>query len=519
MAPPPEGLRPSRTLPLVFAVGVLLYLPTIRFGYVQDDRAIIVANPAAHSIGAAVRAFGEPYWPRPSEAGLYRPIAILSFAADWSISGGRAGWLHLVNALWHGLACVLLVVVLRRWLPPLPAIAAGLVFAVHPVHVEGVANIVSRNELLAVVAMLAAVLGARRRWWLAAVVCACLAMLSKENAIVAGVVILLDHWLRPEGEESYPRWFFGALATVTIAFLALWMRVGRPHIADVAAPFLGASAGERLAMALPALARAARLLFLPVSLSADYSPQVIPYRTTISLPAILGAVIGLGVVVGGVTLRRRAPAVCFAAIAAGLAYLPVSNFFFPVGIVLAERNLYLAVLLPAILVGAAVMWALGRWERPRVLVPLMVMLGVLAYGTLNRLPAWRDNRAFLLTLLIDHPESYRAQQSAAAVQAGLGQTAAALTAFARADSLFGGDPHLKADYAFYLITHGDTAAAVTLAREARRRLPRERVALRVDYLMALVRGERDRAVAIADTARGWFPSERDWYAAPVRVDR
>jgi len=60
---------------------------------------------------------------------------------------------------------------------------------------------------------------------------------------------------------------------------------------------------------------------------------------------------------------------------------------------------------------------------------------------------------------------------------------------------------------------------VTLAREARRRLPRERVALRVDYLMALVRGERDRAVAIADTARGWFPSERDWYAAPVRVDR
>lgn len=508
----PEAPNSRRALTWVFLAAVLLYLPTVRFGYVQDDRAIVVANPAAHGVGAALRAFDQPYWPPPSEAGLYRPSTILSLAIDWSISGGRPGWLHLANGLWHGLASVLVVLVLARWLPPLPAAVAGLVFAVHPVHVEGVANIVSRNELLATVGILGAVLAARRAWWTTALTCTGLAMLSKEHAIVGGAVILLDDWLRPPSERHYPLRFYGLLGVLTAAYAVVWLRIGHAATADVAAPFLGAGTGRRLAMAFPAALRAARLLVFPVSLSADYSPQVIPYRTSISLAAILGAGVVLVVLAGGGAVRRRVPALCFAALATALAYLPTSNFLVPSGIVLAERNLYLAVLLPATLVGVGVAWALERWERPRVLAPLALVLGALAAGTLFRLPAWRDNRAFLLTLLVDHPESYRAQQSAAAVLAGMGQVAEARAAYARADSLFGADPHVKADYAFYLIGQGDTAQAAPLAREARRRLPRERVALRVEYLMARARREPGRAAALADTARFWFPYERAWYA-------
>lgn len=509
--------RWGRSLFLVFIAAVLLYLPTIRFGYVQDDRAIVVANPAAHSVPAALRAFDEPYWPRPSEAGLYRPVSILSFAVDWSISGGGPGWPHLVNALWHGLASILVVLVLARWLTPLPALAAGLLFAVHPVHVEGVANIVSRNELLATVGMFGAVLGARKRWWVVALACAVAAMLSKEHAIVTGAVIWLDDRLRPPETRPYPPWFYGLLGALTAGYAVVWLRVGHAATADVAAPFLGAGVGERLAMALPAMWRATGLLFFPLSLSADYSPQVIPYRTVISVPGLLGAMAGLALLLGAFATRRRAPVLSFAALASAIVALPTSNLVFPAGIVLAERNLYLLVLLPAAMLGQGVAWGLERWERPRVVLPLALLLGALAARTLFRLPAWRDNRSFLLTLLVDHPESYRAQQSAAAVLAGMGQTAEALAAYARADSLFGGDPHLKADRAYYLIGHGDTAAAAPLAREARRRLPRERVALRVDYLMALARGDNAGAAALADTAQRWFPFERAWYESPVRL--
>ncbi len=499
-------------LAMVFAAAVVLYVPTVGYGFVQDDRAMIAANPAAHDVGAALRAFDDPYW----SGSYYRPATILSFAVDWTLSGGRAGWMHLVNALWHGLVCVLVVLVLARWLPLAGAVAAGLVFAVHPVHVEGVANLVSRGELLAAAGMLAGVLAARRRWWIGAIACALLAMLSKEIGVVTGVVILLDDWLRPAGEDRYPKMFYAALVVVTIGFLFIWLRIGYSALTDVAAPFIDAGAGRRLAMAFPAILRGAELLAWPASLSVDYNPQVIPFRTGFSAAAGLGAVVVLGIAALGLGARRRAPALSFSALLAGLAFLPTSNLLFASGIVLAERNLYLPALLPAAIVGAGVAWAQQRWEQSRVVLSTAVLLAALAARSLVRLPAWADNRSFLLTLLAEHPESYRGQQSAAAVLAGMGKPTEARAVYARADSLFGGDPHLKAGFAFLLIGQGDTAGAAPLARAARQILPRERVALRVEYLLARARGESGRATALADTALEWFPLEREWYAGAGR---
>ena len=206
----------KRELWFVFGVAVALYLPTVRYGFVQDDRAIIASNPAAHSVGAALRAFDDPYWPRETGAGLYRPLTILSYAVDWTVSGGRPGWLHVMNALWHGLATVLLVLLLARWLAPLGASVAGLVFAWHPVHVEAVASLVGRAELLVAVGILGAVLAARRGQWAVAVLCAALAMFSKEHGVIVGVVILLDRWLQGSEERPYPVGFGIALAVVKI---------------------------------------------------------------------------------------------------------------------------------------------------------------------------------------------------------------------------------------------------------------------------------------------------------------
>jgi hypothetical protein len=428
---------------IVFAAAVALYLPTVQYGFVQDDRAIIAGNPAAHSIGAALRAWGAPYWPPESGAGLYRPATILSYAVDWSVSGGRAGWLHLMNALWHGLAALLLTLVLARWLSPLGAAAAGLVFAWHPVHAEGVASLVGRAELLAAVGILAAVLAARRGWWAGAVLCAALAMLSKEHGVIAGVVILLDNWLYGPEQRRYPVWFWIALALVTGAFLTGWLAVGRAGASDVAAVFIGRGTMGRLAVALPAVARAAELLVWPASLSVDYGPQVIPARTGFSVAAGLGVLVVVAVPGLALWCRRRAPAVAFAAALGALAYLPTSNLLFPSGVVLAERNLYLAVALAAALAGVGIQWAASRWGARRALTALGVLTLACGVRSFARLPAWRDNRSLLLTLLADHPEAYRAHASAAAVLAGLHDTTGARREYRVADSLFAGDPQLE----------------------------------------------------------------------------
>ena len=78
-------------------------------------------------------------------------------------------------------------------------------------------------------------------------------------------------------------------------------------------------------------------------------------------------------------------------------------------------------------------------------------------------------------------------------------------------SLFDADPHLNADYSLYLAGLRDTARAGALAARARRIFPREHVALRAQFLIALERGDRTQALALADTARTWFPWEMSWY--------
>ncbi len=432
-----------RELLLVFVAAVALYLPTARYGFVQDDRAIIASNPGAHSIGAALAAFNDPYWPRDAKAGLYRPVTILSYAVDWTVSGGRVGWLHLMNALWHGLATVLLVVVLARWLPVLAAAAAGLVFAWHPVHVEAVANLVGRAELLVAAGILGAVVAARRRWWIVAVVCAALAMFSKEHGVIAAVVILLDKWLQPADDPPYPTGFWIALGVVTLGFLAAWFAVGWAGENDAAAVFYGRSAFGRLAVALPAVLRASVLLFWPVSLSSDYGPQVIPAYSGLSFAAVIGLIVVVTVPVSVVWCRRRAPAVSFAAGVAALSCLPTANLFFASGVVLAERNLYLAAALPAALVVTGFAW-LERQRRLRPAIAAFALL-VLACGarSLTRMSAWRDNRAQVLTLLVEHPESYRAHASAAAVLAGRSDTAGARLQYHLADSLFAAHPRAQ----------------------------------------------------------------------------
>jgi hypothetical protein len=293
--------------------------------------------------------------------------------------------------------------------------------------------------------------------------------------------------------------------------MAVWISIGGTATGDVAPPLIGATAGERIAMALPAVLRAAQLLVWPATLASDYNPQVIPYRTGFSLAALGGAVVVAFVLWLVWWGRRRSPAVSFAAAFAALTYLPTSNLLFPSGVLLAERALYLAVLIVAVPAGIA----LGALAALRGVRPAAVALALLAAAlggrSLARLPAWADNRAALLTLLADHPESYRAHASAGAVLGGMGDTAGARRELALADSLFPGDPELAAARAFFLLNLGDTVGVAELVARARERRPYGAVALRGQFLIAVARFDTASARAVADTALLWRPTERSWY--------
>ncbi len=488
---------------LVFAVAAGLFLPAVRYGFVQDDLALVVNNPAAHSLPAALGAWDDPYWPRQTGAGLYRPVTVTTLALDWAIGGGKPGWFHVMNALWHGLAAVLVTLLFARWLPVAGAVTAGLVFAVHPVHVEGVASIVARAELLAAAAMFGAVLLARRGGFAAAVLAAAVSMFSKEHGVITVLLILADDLLNRDKTKSYPRLMYAALSVVTAAFLIIWWQIGRAGANDIAVTFYGTTVVERLATSFPAIARAATLLVWPADLSADYGPQVLPVRTGFSFAAVIGLAVVALVVWLIVSSWRARPWLAFATITAVLAYLPTSNLLFASGIVLAERNLYVSVVLPAVLVGAGALWVGARWGTPRAGIAVGLVVVVLGMRSLLRLPAWENNRRFLLTTLTEHPESYRAHVWAAAVFSGMGDSAGARREYSRAEALFDRDPHLDAAHGLYLMTLGDTTAAAPRIARARAALPRQLVATRAQVLLFLARGDSAAAKRLVDSARAW----------------
>src|SRR6202521_455925 len=120
---------------------------SLRNGFAIDDVIIIAGDSRIHRLDAPWRFFTQTYWPPPTKAALYRPLTSLAFALEWRAGDGRPLIFHAMNVLLYLLACpagyrpaVLLHGGVAGWW-------AAALFAVHPVHVEAIANSVGQSEL------------------------------------------------------------------------------------------------------------------------------------------------------------------------------------------------------------------------------------------------------------------------------------------------------------------------------------------------------------------------------------
>ncbi len=530
----------------------LLYLPALGNRFALDDGPIVERNPAAHSVGAAVRAFDRTYWPPERAAGLWRPLVILSFAVDWQASGGSATWMHAANVLWHAAATALLVPVLSAYVPVAAALAGALVFAAHPVHVEAIANLVGRAEPMAAVFLFLALLAGRairRRagdgqatWPLElALLAAVLAgLFTKEHAAVALALLALDDFAtRRPGAPGLPRRDYAAVLVVT----AMWF-YARSRIvpSDMVAPtFFGLGAVGRISTMLPVVFVLVRLLVWPFDLSPDYFPEVVPRLEHPTLLGAAGLVLLLAFAAMAVVSWRRNRALAVGLVFAAVAWVPTANFLFPSGIVLAERTLYL-VSAGIAFVAAALFEALAARRGPRVAAGAAVVV-VLAFGAraATQIPVWRDNRDLVLWALDAHPESYREHQAAARALVLMGDLPDALRQYAVSIELYpldhynlaeagaaaldAGRPRLALEYlrraerldgslgltqillARVLLSTGQAGPALLHARRAVALEPRQAEAARMLAAGFVALGLKDSALAVwpAYRRRGGFP--------------
>jgi protein O-mannosyl-transferase len=423
--------------PIVTAlVAVLVYANAVANGFVLDDRGIILQNPLVQEPWTSWRAFVSPYWPPEVGGGQYRPLGILSFALDRALAGDSAAWYHLVNVGWHAAATVLLTVLGLQLGGVAVGVVAGLLFAVHPVHVEAVANTVGRLELMAATFGLATLLLHRRRSAWAGLTFAA-ALLSKESAIVVPMLALLVDRIPGAAPRRWQPLGVGYAAVVVTWGAMMAYALRDSSLSTTTAVFVGLSPMARLLTVLSIVPHYARLLLVPAQLSADYEPGVLAAATTVTPMVVVGLLV---VVLVALALRltwRRVPLLAVALAWSAIALAPVSNVLVVTGVALAERTLYLAS--AGVTIGIAWLVTRAAVSTPLVwgLAGLLLVAGALR--TWTRTPVWRDSRTLALQLVEDHPESYRGHWVAARVLRAAGDLPAAAREYAVAHSIYAGD--------------------------------------------------------------------------------
>lgn len=196
----------KRTLGACAALGLITlvaYSSTLDAGYIWDDADYLLENPTLRSMEGLGR-----IWFEFDATPQYYPMVFTTFWIECRLWGlENPGGFHFINILLHAAGAMLLYLLLGRLKIPGAWLAAAI-FALHPMHVESVAWITERKNVLSGVfyfaTMLAFVAYARlnteqpysgpRKWLVASLVFFVIALLSKTTVCVLPAVILLMIW-------------------------------------------------------------------------------------------------------------------------------------------------------------------------------------------------------------------------------------------------------------------------------------------------------------------------------------
>jgi len=272
---------------ICLALGLItlaLYLPALRHDFLAyDDQEYVTENPqvpaglTGHNL---IWAFG-------FHAGNWHPLAWLSHMLDCQVYGLQPAGHHLTNVLLHVASVLLLFLVLNRMTGAVwrSAVVAAL-FAWHPLHVESVAWVAERKDLLCAFfwmltlwsyAQYAARPGAGRYWltlgWFA------LGLMSKPMMVTLPfVLLLLDYWpLQRLQLKTLPALVREKIPFFALAAIACALTLSAQQRAIVSTA--GLSVSQRIAHALVAYLHYLGAMFVPRHLAVYY-----PYETAI--PAV-----------------------------------------------------------------------------------------------------------------------------------------------------------------------------------------------------------------------------------------
>lgn len=137
---------------VILLITLVVYIPAMQGGFIWDDDSYVTDNPNLSSLEGLKRT-----WFEPRSSPQYYPMVFTTFWLEHALWGLHPLGYHVVNVLLHATNAVLLLIILKR-LNVSACLFAGVLFALHPVHVESVAWITERKNVLSTLFYLSAAL-------------------------------------------------------------------------------------------------------------------------------------------------------------------------------------------------------------------------------------------------------------------------------------------------------------------------------------------------------------------------
>lgn len=398
-------------LVIIAFIGLTVYFNSLDGGFIWDDVYLVRDNTYIKSWEYAPDIFFKDIAAgAKTQSNFYRPLQILSYMVDYSIWGLNVKGYHLTNMILHILTAFCVFALINTLFKDRRlSLITSLLFTVHPALTEAVSYMSGRADLLASLFLLLSLLcyivsdrSGRVVLYSVSIVCYVFALLSRENALIFPLILLLYHYSfgrKPDLKRYVP---ILGLACVYVIFRFTVLKHLLPHLVVDTTVF------QRLPGFFVALAEYIRILILPLGLHMEYGNRLF----SLSDPKALA---GVAVLIGSIFIlfnKRRSSTLVFFSIAwFFLLLLPQSNLY-PINAYMAEHWLYLPSIGVFLLIAKALSWLYSK-DRVRIVALglTIVIIAALSFLAIKQNSYWKNPEAFYNRVLEYSPESFRAHNS------------------------------------------------------------------------------------------------------------
>lgn len=422
---------------VLFISGVFLYLNTLQHSFVYDDISVISENRFVNmgiSGMPEILRHSYRYGYDQSFNDLYRPVSQIMFAVEWELFPHNPLPGHLMNIILYGLTSVLLFFTFKGIFGKeyqLLVFLSILLFTAHPIHSEVVANIKSRDEILAFIFSILAlnlywkyIKNKNAVYLVSALLSFLLAMFSKEGSAGFLFVIPLVVFYFYNEPDKRKRLFQSSLFVVPfiLYLVARFQVLGGFEINDsgvliIDNNLVGGNLLERWSTAFVYLGIYLFKLMIPYELVHDMSYNQLPLVGLSDYRSWLSLIVFSGILVGGVLSFKKNKIISFSLFYFLITLGLYSNLFTLIGTNYAERVLYFSSLGICLFLVSIFMYFLKsnhkafsgisqliRQNGNLVFVVLLV-LSLYSFKTVDRNKDWETSYSLFHADILKSPES------------------------------------------------------------------------------------------------------------------